>query len=49
MDLGEGRKTHFDFEKILPRSLGDTEYSDDTRRFELGDILHVDSLTNISI
>jgi hypothetical protein len=38
------KKAYLDFEKILPWSLSDTEYSDDTRRLELEDILYVDSL-----
>jgi hypothetical protein len=35
---------YLDFEKILPWSLSDTEYSDDTRRFEFEDVLNVDTL-----
>lgn len=40
---------YLDLEQILPRGLSDTEYSDDTRSFELGDILYVDTLGHISI
>ena len=37
-------EAYLDLEQIFPRRLSDTEYSDDTRCFELSDILHVDTL-----
>jgi hypothetical protein len=40
----ESPTAYLDFKEILPWSLCDTEYSDDTGCFELEDILDVDSL-----
>jgi hypothetical protein len=40
---------YLDFEKILPWSLSDTEYSDDTGCLELQDVLYIDSLVSFQL
>jgi hypothetical protein len=42
--LSPKQKADLDFEQILPWCLGNTEYRDNTRSFQLEDILDVDSL-----
>jgi hypothetical protein len=42
----ESPTAYLDFKEILPWSLCDTEYSNDTGCFEFQDILNVDSLFN---
>jgi len=42
--LSSAEEADLDFEQILPWCLGNTEHRDDTRSFQLEDILDVDSL-----